>query len=373
VRSCVIGLVLVLAVASAAAAQREVDETKPARRDGRVEINNVKGSVHVVGWDQDEVRVKGKLGRGVERLDFESNHRRTIVRVVYPREGWLRRSEPSHLTVHVPVGSSVVVDAVGADVSAEEILGPLDLESVSGDVKVSNAGSEVRAHTTSGDVGIEIVAGALEADSVSGDIRVRRAASDVRARTVSGDIEMDHVPAEREAPTGDTPPRGDALPRGAEIDAVSVSGDIVIAGALLREVECESVSGSIRVDGSFVPDGEVRLNSHSGDVKVRADKLRRVTGESMSGDVRLEAGTLARDASVRLEAYSGSISMTLREDIAGRVDLHTFSGRISTDIEGQLIGYEHAGPGKRVSATVGSGDAKIWAKTLSGNISVRTR
>jgi len=367
VRSCAVGLLLVLAVASVAAAQREVDETKPARPDGRVEINNVKGSVHVVGWDQNEVRVKGKLGRGVERLDFESNHRRTIVRVVYPREGWLRRSEPSHLTVHVPVGSSVVVDAVSADVSAEEILGLLDLESVSGDLEVSNAGSEVRAHTTSGDVGIEIVAGPLEAESVSGDIRIRDARSDVRARTVSGDIEIDHVPSESEVPRGDTPPRG------AEIDAVSVSGDIVIAGALLREVECESVSGSIRVDGGFTPDGEVRLNSHSGDVRVRADKLRRVTGESMSGDVRVEAEKLARDASIRLEAYSGSISMTLPRDLGGRVDLHTFSGRISTDVEGQLIGYERAGPGKRVSGTIGAGDAKIWAKTLSGSITVRTR
>jgi len=366
-RSCAIGLMLILAVASAAAAQREVDETKPARRDGRVEINNVKGSVHVVGWDRNEVRVEGKLGRGVERLDFESNHRRTMVRVVYPREGWLRRSDPSHLTVHVPVGSAVVVDAVSADVSAEEILGLLDLESVSGDVKVSKAGSEVRAHTTSGDVGIEIVFGPLEAESVSGDIRIRGAASDVRARTVSGDIEMDHVPSESELVGGDTPPRG------AEVDAVSVSGDILVAGALLREVECESVSGSIRIDGSFVPDGEVRLNSHSGDVRVRADSLRRVTGESMSGDVRFEAEKLAPDASIRLEAYSGSISMTVPRDLAGRVDLSTFSGRISTEVEGQLMGYERAAPGKRVSGTIGSGDAKIWAKTLSGSITVRTR
>ena len=362
VRSCTAGVMLVLAVASVAAAQREVDETKPAKPDGRVEINNVKGSVQVVGWDRNEVRVKGKLGEGVERLDFESNHRLTIVRVVYPREGWLRRSEPSHLTIHVPVAGSVIVDAVSADVSAEQILGPLDLESVSGDVKVSNTGNEVRAHTTSGDIETEVVSGAIEAESVSGDIRVRGAASDIRARTVSGDVEVDHLPSE-----------GDASAHGAEVNAASVSGDIVIAGALLREVECESVSGSIRVDGSFADDAEVRLNSHSGDVRVQADKIRRVTGESMSGDVRLEAGTLAPDASVRLEAYSGSIWMTLPEDIAGRLDLHTFSGRISTDIEGQLMGYEHAGPGKRVSATVGSGDAKIWAWTLSGSISVRTR
>ena len=341
-----------------------MDETKPARPDGRVEINNVKGSVNVVGWDRNEVRVKGKLGRGVERFDFESNHRRTLVRVVYPRGGWLHRpkSRPSHLTVHVPVGSAVGVDAVSADVSAEEIVGPLDLASVSGDVKVSNAGNEVRAQTTSGDVGIEIVAGALEAESVSGDIRVRGAGSDIRARTVSGDVEVDHAPLEGEAPA-----------RGAEIEAVSVSGDIVIAGALLREVEGESVSGSIRIDGSFSDDGEVRLNSHSGDVRLRGDKLRRVTGESMSGDLRVEAKRLAPDASVRLEGHSGSISMTLPSDIAGRVDLQTFSGRISTDLEGQLMINEHARPGKRVSATIGSGDAKIWAKTLSGNITLRTR
>ena len=362
-RSCAVGLVLVFAVVSGAAAQREVNDTKPAKPDGRVEINNVKGSVHVVGWDRNEVGVKGKLGEGVERLDFESNHRRTLVRVVYPRGPWARKSRPSYLTVHVPVGSSVDVDAVSADVSAEEILGPLDLASVSGDVKVSNAGNEVRAHTTSGDVDAEIVAGALEAESVSGDIRVRGAGSDVRARTVSGDVEVDHGPSE-----GETPPRG------AEIEAASVSGDIAIAGALLREVKCESVSGSIRIDGSFVHDGEVRLNSHSGDVRVRADKLRRVTGESMSGDVRLEAERLAPDASVRLDGYSGSISMTLPSDIAGRVDLQTFSGRISTDLETDYwMTHEHGGPRKRVGATIGSGDVKIWAKTLSGNITLRTR
>ena len=60
-RSCAVGLLLVFAVVSAAAAQRDVDETKPAKPDGRVEINNVKGSVHVVGWDRDEVQEQALL------------------------------------------------------------------------------------------------------------------------------------------------------------------------------------------------------------------------------------------------------------------------------------------------------------------------
>jgi DUF4097 and DUF4098 domain-containing protein YvlB len=351
-------------------AGKEVDETKPAKADGRVQIDNLTGSVHVVGWDRNEVRVKGKIGRGVERFEFKSSPGRTIIRVVYPRSrgmfSWRsRRSEPSYLTVSVPAASTVVVHTVSADIRAEKLLGELDLKSVSGNVRVSDVRNDIRAHTVSGEIRAEKVLGELDLVSVSGTVRASDAAGEVEARTVSGRIELQQISPK------EIPPRG--APTGG-MRANSVSGGITVTGALLRDVRCECLSGRIRVEGTFVEGGEADLNSHSGSVTIRADNLANLDAETMSGNLRVDGTRFAPDARVNLEAHSGAISMTLPPEVAGRFDLETFSGNITTDItpEGGLS-LKGRGPGKRLSFSVGAGNARISAKSFSGSITLKTQ
>ena len=409
--ACALSLVVLLAAASAAA-QTEVDETKSARPDGRVEINNVQGSVRVSGWDRNEVRVHGKLGRGVLRLDFDVSDGRTTVRVVYPRSP--RRSRSSYLTVHVPVASTVGVDTVSADIRAEKILGALrlksvsgdqevsdvlgalDLEAVSGDMEVSDAVGDVKVRTVSGDIEVHqaspkadysdfggpkgqdlrsALSGKVRIKSVSGDMEITgRLLQEVECGSVSGSIQVDGAfikdgEAELATTSGSVKVRADNV----GVQSNSISGDIVIAGASLRDIECETVSGSVRAEGSFVPDAEVRVRSLSGRVEVLGGHLASVDAESKSGSLTVRGSQLAPDARLRLDTHSGSISMTLPRDCSGRFDFETRSGRISNDIGPEATSVSRHGPGRKLSFTVGSDKARISAKAFSGSITLRTR
>jgi len=407
--ACALSLAVLVAAASAAA-QTEVDETKSARPDGRVEINNVKGAVHVVGWDRNEVHVSGKLGRGVVGLEFDVSDGRTSVRVVYPRSP--RRSSPSYLTVQVPGASKVGVDTVSADIRAEklvgglrlksvsgdqevsEALGALDLESVSGDVYASDAAGEVEVLTISGDIELHqaspsaayshfegskgnalILAGKMQVGSVSGDIEITgKLLREVECGTVSGSIQIEGAfvsdgEAELATTSGSVKVRADNV--GVQIN--SISGTIGIAGESLRGAECRTVSGSIRAEGSFVPDAEVILRTNSGRVEVLGGHLASVQAESKSGSLTVRGSELEPDARLRFETHSGSISMTLPRDCSGRFDFETYSGRISSDIGPEATSVSRDGPGKKVSFTVGSNRARISAKAFSGSITLRTR
>ncbi|HSQ69888.1 MAG TPA: hypothetical protein VLM41_07360, partial [Steroidobacteraceae bacterium] len=58
---------------SIALAGTPLNERRPAEPAGHVEISNTAGSVSIAGWDRREVEVTGELGKGVERLEFETS------------------------------------------------------------------------------------------------------------------------------------------------------------------------------------------------------------------------------------------------------------------------------------------------------------
>ena len=70
-----------LLAAPSAPAQTRVDQSRPASADGLVDIENMSGSVKVVGWDKNEVAVRGTLGRRAEGLDFSGSGSRTRIEV----------------------------------------------------------------------------------------------------------------------------------------------------------------------------------------------------------------------------------------------------------------------------------------------------
>jgi len=247
---------LLAALATApAAAQQEVDETRPAAPDGTVKIENISGSVRVNGWDRDEVRVRGRLGAGVERLDIESTTRRTDIRVVVPRHG--RNVGSSELEIDVPARSLVDVQIVSANVGVEGLAGEIRVEAVSGDVEVKGSTHD------------------LDLQSVSGDVEAQLDGTLDRAEleTVSGDIRLTATPAAR-----------------AKVRAESVSGDVEIRlpGGVAADVEVSTFSGEIRNGLSddrverqgYGPGAELRFSVGGGGT--------RIVVSSFSGDVTLD-------------------------------------------------------------------------------------
>ncbi len=283
-----IGILALMAATAAApaVAQQRVDETKPAAKDGTVEVHNVAGSVRVTGWDQDQVSVTGTLGKGTERLEFTSGDRRTVVRVVLPHNA--HHVDGSDLEVKVPRGSSLEVNTVSADISVEKVGGEVDLEAVSGEVRV---GGEPKR---------------FAARSVSGDVEITAASAPGRAKSVSGTVRLTGV-------SGD-------------VEASSVSGNLVVKGDAVSRVDLETTSGDIRLDAGLAKDARVEAKTVSGMVELVLPAATSADFDvtTFSGDITNDFGPAAK----RSSEYGPGKELSFSTGAGGRILAKSFSGNV---------------------------------------------
>jgi DUF4097 and DUF4098 domain-containing protein YvlB len=121
------------------------------------------------------------------------------------------------------------VNSASGDLRVDTVAGEANVQLVSGDLYIREAGDSVRANTVSGDQRFETVAkGRVDLRAISGDINVgvrRGSRLFVDANTVSGatssDFELSDAPASDDAPEGTS----------VEIFAKTVSGDVRIERA----------------------------------------------------------------------------------------------------------------------------------------------
>jgi len=282
--------VLFASAAACASGDKTFERQVPAEARGVVDISNVSGRIDVTGWDRPEVSVRAELGESVERVDVNSDHGRTTVKVVLPHHS--ERDGDAHLHVQVPKDSELTVSAVSADVTTAGVTGvqrlhtvsgditaelagsDLELKSVSGDVKLKGHGQPARLHmsTVSGDVHLEHGAGDLEAGTVSGTLVVSLdSARSVRARTTSGDVHFEGK-----------------LARGADFDATSVSGDLKVRASAEGgyAYEISTFSGDISNCFNATPSEHGHTPGHTLQ-GTRGDGAGHMRLKTMSGDVQL--------------------------------------------------------------------------------------
>ena len=163
----------------------------------------------------------------------------------------------------VPHGAGVKVKTASADSNITGHLGMVDVNGVSGDVRVrGEIAEDATVRTVSGDVDLERVDGDVSVQTVSGDLRVRAVAGSVDTKSVSGDIRLEALTA------------GDAR-------FSSVSGDIEIgiASGSLLDIDAGSTSGDL---ASEVP---LATEPPSGEEAAAPTVILR--GRTVSGDVRV--------------------------------------------------------------------------------------
>jgi DUF4097 and DUF4098 domain-containing protein YvlB len=292
-RVLIVTTVFALAMAPAWAGTK-IDEISDAHPRGEVEISNVAGEIKVNGWDREQVKVTGVLGEGSERLVFERDGRRTLIKVEVPNR--TRHVGSSDLHVMVPEASRVTVTAVSADIEVMGVKGAQRIQSVSGDIlaevfdedvetKTVSGDFEIRGHdrpalltltTVSGDGRVENIRGELVFQSVTGNLDV--ASSELnraRLRTTNGDIDL-----------------RSGLGTDASFDVEAINGDLLIdiLGPVDAYFDIETFNGSI--DNSFGPDPvrtskyapgrELRFTHGEGKARVRIKTLN--GGVTLRGD-----------------------------------------------------------------------------------------
>jgi DUF4097 and DUF4098 domain-containing protein YvlB len=280
-----------LAGGPAALAGTPINERAAADPTGHVEISNIAGSVVVTGWSRAEVEVTGELGKGAERLEFSRAGKLTRVKVIMPNRS--SRAESTDLIVKVPVGSSVAVNTVSADVRVQGVKGAQRLQSVSGDVETESAAEDVECKTVSGNVKVTGSGerSLLTVTTVSGDAQVQRVAGEVNGNTVSGDFTIamgDTARSRLRSTSGDLGIRGRLVPD-ARLDFESISGDIRLdlEGPVGAEFDVSSFNGDIRNcfgpkpvrTSQYAPGSELRFREGQGSARVRL--------KTLNGDINL--------------------------------------------------------------------------------------
>ncbi len=135
----------------------------------------------------------------------------------------------------------------------------------------------------------------------------------------------------------------------AEVDVQSVSGDIVLHGRLDGRIDAESVSGDLKVD-------------------TRGERLRELSASSVSGDMSIRTG-LADGGSIDTESVSGNTTIVLPKSLSARVSGESFSGDLSAP--GARINKAEFGPGSDFEQRYGKGSGEVRMESFSGNAKLK--
>lgn len=278
-----------LLLTQAAIAERITRET-PAEPDGEVQIVNVSGTVHVIGWDQAKVQLVAELGSSAQELEFERDDDVTRIRVRWARDEH-SRDEGSDLTVHVPRESTLMIKTVSASQRVENVIGEQRLQSVSGGIVTSTASEDLEAKTVSGEI------------SVTGNGKPTSS----RMTSVSGAITLEQVSGEFEVST--------------------VNGAIKLQGGQIEEGRFNTTNGEIRIDGTSTDDARIEAESINGGIHMtlRGQPNAAFDIESFNGAIRNCFGPKPRRTS---EYAPGTVLRFSEGEGDGQVRIKTLNGAI---------------------------------------------
>lgn len=192
--------------------------------------------------------------------------------------------------------------------------------------------SQLEVATTSADIDINDHTGAQRIKSVSGSIELSLSQVEAIIKSISGNIEA----------------------RGSDVNV---------------EATLESVSGDVELIGFR---GDLEMETVSGDVELRDARLRDGDFESVSGDVDLRF-SLGSNGELDIETISGDVSLEFEGVIDATIRVDTHSGSIDEFFGVEAERTRRHGPGRRLRATEGEGNADISVSTLSGDVRNRTR
>lgn len=206
---------LILALGAHAADHRgalteEFHQTYPLTPDGRIELDNINGDVHISSWDQNQVKVDAvKYADTKERLDeakieIDSRTDALSIRTKYPEHdhnwNWGSHNNPASVEYTLTVPRTARLDEI------KLINGSLDITGVNGEVNASCINGRLEAQNLAGRARLSTINGRLNAqfdqlagpsvdlNSVNGSVELTipsDAKAEIEASTVSGGINND--------------------------------------------------------------------------------------------------------------------------------------------------------------------------------------
>jgi DUF4097 and DUF4098 domain-containing protein YvlB len=183
---------------------------------------------------------------------------------------------------------------------------------------LSGLNSSISVEGVDGDVTAEVVNGSVEVEGGRGSLRLESMNGVVKATGVRGSVEASS--ANRGITLRDVKGR---------VRAESVNGDVELLGIVSEAVEASTVSGDLRYEGALRAGGSYRFESHSGDVTVtlpdRPDAT--VSVDTYSGEFGSSFPVQSKSTFTAVRGHGKEFEFTLGDGRA-ELSLQSFSGSI---------------------------------------------
>jgi DUF4097 and DUF4098 domain-containing protein YvlB len=229
----------------------ELHKVYPLSAQGRIEVENLNGPVHISSWDRDEVKVDAVKSAWTQerlneaRIEIRSEQNSLSIRTEYPGHDHTfnnndGHNNPASVEYTLTVPRQARLDAI------KLVNGRLDVQDVAGEVRASCVNGRIQARNLQGPAELDTVNGELDASvsqltssrlklsSVNGSLRVTLpsdAKANIQASTVSGHISDDFgLPVKRHQFVGQSL-HGELGGGGAEVRLSNVNGTIEIRHA----------------------------------------------------------------------------------------------------------------------------------------------
>ena len=245
------------------------------------------------------------------------------------------------LTLAVPEGSFLTVNAGHGDVSVEGLKGNADVTDGQGDVKFDGMGGDVHARMSDGD---------FSAHEIGGQVFLNGHADDVTLSEVKGQVVLDGEFF------GDThlEQMGGSIhfhSTRTDMDLPKLGGDLTLDS---DDLTANQTGGPLRI---VTRSKNIELTQATGDIHI----------ENSDGDVNVTAA--APLGNVEIMNRTGGLVLTVPANASFAVTGNTTSDDdLETDFPLQVTTN---GDEKQISGTVGSGGVKLDLTTTHGNLELR--
>ncbi len=195
---------------------------------------------------------------------------------------------------------------------------------------------------------------AVAVKAISGDVSVANVRGEVRAESISGSVDVSATPnlALAKTVSGDVTARG--ITTGSALTLGTVSGSVIASALETRALEASTVSGNVQL------------------TNVRAE---RVQAKSVSGDIEYDS-RLVRGGRYEFNSHSGNVRLMLSEVTGFELDASSFSGSIRSDFpvtirstpDSPSNDRRRGGMNRAIRGTFGDASAILAIRSFSGNV-----
>jgi len=258
-----------------------MSKTISAGRTPKIVIENIAGDLSLVGWEGDDILLKGDD----DEMQFSQNGEMVSI------------SCEDDLSLRVPKASSVFIKNISGDASIRGVLGGIELKEIESDLSIRDVDSVV-IDTIQSDLNVRGMKGNLFVKSANNDVSIRDVDGNVTLESVANDLALRDVRGNVKAEVSD-----DVVfylnPQPGNVYSIIAGNDILLvmppkANAILTlnadeiDIEWKGVKNEEDVTSRVITLGDgsaVITLSAGGDI--------RVTNQSDAGDTAEDFGNFA--------------------------------------------------------------------------------